>query len=120
MGKTAEEILNAQPDDEQGYQDDPGFVVDGVVGKLEIPVVLCHTKGNPTPKERVVILDGDGKYRVHDYIAVRRVSGKQVAADVWMLGQSGINKLVAILAGQLAPIPTMFAKLLVDTLNKIK
>jgi hypothetical protein len=120
MGKTSEEILASRPDDEQGYQDDPGFVVDSVVGKIEIPIVLCHTSANKTPKERVVILDADGQYRVHDYVMVKRVQGHEVAGDVWMLGQAAGDRLLAIIAGQLAPLPGLLGELLAKLLNKVR
>jgi hypothetical protein len=116
--KTAAEILAARPDDEQGYQDDDGFAVDEVVGVLQIPIIRCHTKGKPNPVERVAILDEQGDLRVHDYVAVRRVAGHEVAGDVWMLGQAGVARIVAILAGQLAPLPGLLGKLLMDALNK--
>jgi hypothetical protein len=117
--KKPEEILSARPDDERGYQDDPGFVVDEVVGVLQIPIVKCHTSKDPSPKERVAILDEQGDLRIHDYIAVRRVQGHEVAGDVWMFGNAGIARVLEIVAGQLAPLPSALGKVLLNAFNKV-
>jgi hypothetical protein len=79
-------------DETHGFQNEPGFEVDEVAGILQAIVVRCHSQRNPTPKERILVFlpsgpNGKVVARVHDYVGIRRVHGRQMIHDLF----SGIN-----------------------------
>ena len=77
----------------RGFQNEPGFEIDEIVGHLKIPIIKCHSRRHPTPKERVVMLLPDGKtVRIHDYVMIRRCHGKEVVGDVWSLARVGVER----------------------------
>jgi hypothetical protein len=86
------------PDTQHGFQNEPGFDIDEVVGELTLTVVRCHSDRNPSPKERVILLTPNGTLRVHDFIMVRRAHGKIIPGDVWTFGESTETRVRNILS----------------------
>lgn len=83
---------DVEVDETHGFQCEPGFIVDDVSGILQAIVVKCHSARNHTPKERILVFlpagpGGKIVARVHDYVGIRRVHGRQMIHDLF----SGIN-----------------------------
>ena len=89
-----EEVEDLELDHEHGFQNEPGFEIDGVVGELKLTVILCHSARNPQPKERVVMRLPDGSVRVHDHVGVARAHGHQIVHDRWSAQALGIERVV--------------------------
>lgn len=82
-------------DPSHGFQNEPGFQIDDVVGEIRLKVVMCHSLRRPQPKQRVVMLMPDGEsIRVHDYVGVSRAHGVQVVHDRWSLVRVGKDRVL--------------------------
>ena len=57
----AEVLVGLKLDDKHGFQKQPGFKVDEIVGEISVQVVKCHSSRDKTPKERVVMIMPNGK-----------------------------------------------------------
>jgi hypothetical protein len=104
-------------DTEHGFQTEPGFTVDEVIGKLECAVITCHSDLNPEVKQRVVIeVPGpSGKIvaRVHDFAFIRRAHGSQIIGDVWTFGMVTKARVLTI-------VKRILGALEVDLIEKLK
>lgn len=87
---------NAVWDTQHGFQREPGFKVDGVVGQLSVLVVECSSDRHPTPKRRVVMLltgpEQTWLMRCHDWVGICRDRGKMIVHDRWSLGRSLLDR----------------------------
>jgi hypothetical protein len=101
-----------------GFQNQDGFTVDSVVGKLELVVVKCHSRFDAEPRERVVMVTPDERIRVHDYVAIRRAHGKMIVGDVWTFGSVTTQRVLKLLERILVPFAKAVGARLLESLAR--
>lgn len=115
---------NAVWDTQHGFQREPGFKVDEVVGQLSVLIVKCSSDRSPVPKRRVVMLlpgpEQTWLMRVHGYVGICRDRGKQVVHDRWSLGRSLLDRFRDLCVRTLAVLEAETVGRILDILRRAR